>query len=51
MFRGWHLADVGLVLVGDLRKVDIRPLGKGNSNSHGARPVHQIISTSFPKGR
>ena len=28
------------------RKVDIRLPGKGNSNSHGARPVHQIISIS-----
>ena len=27
------------------RKVDIRLPGKGNANSHGARPVHQIIST------
>ena len=27
------------------RKVDIRLPGKGNSNSHGARPVHQTIST------
>ena len=26
------------------RKVDVRLPGKGNSNSHGARPVHQIIS-------
>ena len=26
------------------RKVDIRLPGKGNSNSHGARPVHLIIS-------
>ena len=26
------------------RKVDIRLPGKGNSKSHGARPVHQIIS-------
>ena len=25
-------------------KVDVRLPGKGNSNSHGARPVHQIIS-------
>ena len=25
-------------------KVDMRLPGKGNSNSHGARPVHQIIS-------
>jgi len=27
------------------RKVDVRLPGKGNPNSHGARPVHQIIST------
>ena len=26
------------------RKVDIRLPGKGNSNYHGARPVHRIIS-------
>jgi hypothetical protein len=26
------------------RKVDVRLPGKGNSNSHGARPVHRIIS-------
>ena len=26
------------------RKVDVRPPGKGNSNSHGARPVHLIIT-------
>ena len=26
------------------RKVDVRLPGKGNSNSHGARPVH-LIST------
>ena len=26
------------------RKVDVRLPGKGNSNSYGARPVHQIIS-------
>ena len=32
-FTSWHP-----------RKVDIRLPGKGNSNSHGARPVHQIIS-------
>ena len=25
-------------------KVDIRLPGRGNSNAHGARPVHQIIS-------
>jgi len=28
------------------RKVNVRLLGKGNSNSHGARPVHQIISVT-----
>ena len=28
-----------------LRQVDVRLPGKGNSNSHGARPVHQIMST------
>jgi len=26
------------------RKVGVRLPGKGNSNSHGARPVHQIIT-------
>ena len=26
------------------RKVDVRLHGKGNSNSHGARPVHSIIT-------
>jgi len=26
------------------RKVDVRPPGKGNSTSQGARPVHKIIS-------
>jgi len=26
------------------RKVDIRLPGKGDSNSHGARPVHLIIA-------
>ena len=25
------------------RKVDVRLLGKGNSNSHGARQIHLII--------
>ena len=28
----------------DPRKVDVRLPGKGNSNSHGARPVHLIIT-------
>ena len=38
-------------------KVDVRLPGKGNSNSHGARPVHQTISmikwirTNNPKPR
>jgi len=27
-----------------LRKVDVRLPGKGDSNSHGARPVHLIIT-------
>ena len=27
-----------------IRKVDVMLLGKGNSNSHGARPVHLIIT-------
>jgi len=31
-------------VVAGSRKVDIGLPGKGNSNSHGARPVHQIIS-------
>jgi len=26
------------------RKVDVRLPGKNNSNSHGARPVHLVIS-------
>ena len=26
------------------RKVDVRLPGKGNSNPHGARPVHRIIT-------
>ena len=29
---------------GSVRKVDVRPPGEGNSNSDGARPVHQIIT-------
>ena len=28
----------------EARKVDVRLPGKGNSNSHGARPVHPIIT-------
>ena len=26
------------------KKVDVRPPGKGSSNSHGARPIHLIIT-------
>ena len=37
LFRGLGLGDWD-------RKVDIRLPGKGNSNSHGARLVHLIIS-------
>ena len=29
---------------GEPRKVDVRLPGKGNLNSHGARPVHLIIT-------
>jgi len=28
----------------EARKVDVRLPGKGNSNSHGARPVHQVTT-------
>ena len=35
----WHRGCFGID-----RKVDIRLPKKGNLNSHGARPVHQIIS-------
>jgi len=31
-------------VAGRARKVDVRLPGKGNSNSHGARPVHLIIT-------
>ena len=31
------------------RKVDVRLPGKGNSNSHGARPVHLGRSTVPPR--
>jgi len=35
----------GLIdFAGPARKVDVRIPGKGNSNSHGARPVHLIIT-------
>ena len=35
------IADYGVAT--NARKVDVRLPGKGNSNSHGARPVHRII--------
>jgi len=38
------LAPKVLVAHGRVRKVDVRLPGKGNSNSHGARPVHLIIT-------
>ena len=33
-----------LLAIPAVRKVDVRLSGKGNPNSHGARPVRQIIS-------
>ena len=30
--------------IGPFRRVDVRLLGKGNSNAHGARPLHLIIT-------
>jgi len=40
----WRVVRSERGAVGVDRKVDVRLLGKGNSNSHGARPVHQIIT-------
>ena len=40
-FGVWDLRGCGL---GETRKVDVRLPGKRNSNSHGARPVHLIIT-------
>ena len=34
---------VGMMFPRQTRKVDVRLPGKGNSNSHGARPVHLMI--------
>jgi len=47
--RGRELAvdpflKLPLVVLLPNRKVDVRLPGKGNSKSHGARPVHQIIT-------
>ena len=39
-----HELPLPVLLPHLLRKVDVRLPGKENSNSHGARPVHQIIS-------
>ena len=36
--------EVRDVCVGPARKVDVRLPGKGDSDSHGARPVHLIIT-------
>ena len=38
------VAEQPHVATASCRKVDIRLPGRGNSNSHGARPVHLIIS-------
>jgi hypothetical protein len=38
------VSNTGRVCAGLSKKVDVRLPGKGNSNSHGARPVHEIIS-------
>ena len=43
----WCSASTGCGVEGvscSTRKVDVRLPGKGNSNSHGARPIHQIIT-------
>ena len=45
--EGWRTAGSlsrRLGMVTWFRKVDVRLPGKGNSNSHGARPVHLIIT-------
>ena len=50
MFRRWHAAHVHAawakkqVCPCQSRKVDVRLPGKGNSNSHGTRPVYLIIT-------
>jgi len=36
--------DAAMAFSSCYRKVDVRLPGKGNSNSHGARPVHLIIT-------
>ena len=49
VYRSWYNPYIPYVLNDSYilyvsQKVDIRLPGKENSNSHGARPVHQIIS-------
>jgi len=39
-----NLESAKLCPLSSFRKVDVRLPGKGNSNSHGARPVHLIIT-------
>ena len=39
-----HTLPAGERHCSDPRKVDVRLPGQGNSNSYGARPVHQIVS-------
>ena len=41
---GLHVSYIAEVLYDRVRKVDIRQPGKGDSNSHGARQIHQLIS-------
>ena len=45
-FGVWGLGFGGLVFTKAIcaRKVDVRLPGEGNSNSHGARPIHLIIT-------
>jgi hypothetical protein len=38
--RKVDITDTRKIDITDTRKVDIRLPGKGNSNFHGARPVH-----------
>ena len=40
----YHTELSNIFMALNTRKADIRLPGKGNLNSHGARPVHQIIS-------
>ena len=44
MVRGLRFTLRDLNVRAESWKVDIRLPGKGNSNSHGARPVHLIIT-------